>query len=326
MVKLHVMKPQEFALKSLRAVYTSFSKNAWKSKKPLDYCNQEANDYIKKQIEESKNGLMISKFGTYELETILYFTEQKKRFCAYKDFIKGRRDIFESSILKSLHNNAGFFPEDISLYKDFADLYLSDISQIDILGSYLWTEKYLDSYMKNCKRVNLEGYYAPFLWKNPWTKALENKKVLVVHPFTESIQKQYERRSNLFTNKDVLPTFADFVTVKAFQTNAGNKPQEEYKTWFDALNAMKDKISSKDFDVALIGCGAYGLPLAAHVKRMGKTAVHLAGWTQMLFGIYGNRWLNDQKQYAKYINEYWIRPSESERPVNPSAVENGCYW
>lgn len=30
-----------------------------------------------------------------------------------------------------------------------------------------------------------------------------------------------------------------------------------------------------DYDVAIIGCGAYGMHLAAHAKRKGKIAIHL---------------------------------------------------
>ena len=81
-----------------------------------------------------------------------------------------------------------------------------------------------------------------------------------------------------------------------------------------------------EFDIALIGCGAYGMSLGAHVKRQGKLAIHMAGWLQMLFGIYGNRWVRDQPQYAKYINEHWIRPSKAETPAAASQVESGCYW
>ncbi|WP_274095727.1 hypothetical protein [Riemerella anatipestifer] len=41
-------------------------------------------------------------------------------------------------------------------------------------------------------------------------------------------------------------------------------------TWFDALEDMKNKIDLVDFDVAIIGCGAYGLPLASYIKNKGK--------------------------------------------------------
>ena len=41
----------------------------------------------------------------------------------------------------------------------------------------------------------------------------------------------------------------------------------------------------------------------------------------MLFGIYGNRWIKDQPEFKKYINEYWTRPSIDERPKNVEKVE-----
>lgn len=202
---------------------------------------------------------------------------------------------------------------------------LNDMQDIDILASYIYEEKYVNKYLK-CKRVDLDGYYAPFLWKNPWTKYLKGKKVLVVHPFVDSIRYQYENnRCNLFDDPDVLPEFAELHTIKAVQTIA-DQEDSRFDTWFDALQYMKDEISKVDFDIALIGCGAYGMCLAAHVKRMGKQAVHLAGWTQMLFGVYGERWIKDQPQYSKFINEHWIRPLESEKPKGAEKVEGGCYW
>lgn len=48
------------------------------------------------------------------------------------------------------------------------------------------------------------------------------------------------------------------------------------------------------------------LPLAAHVKRLGKKAIHLASMTQVLFGIYGKRW-QDDKEISYYINEHWVK-------------------
>lgn len=199
------------------------------------------------------------------------------------------------------------------------------MKEIDVLASYVYAEKYVDKYL-DCVKVDLDGYYAPFLWKNPWTKYLKGKKVLVVHPFVDSIRYQYEHnREKLFENPDVLPEFAELHTIKAVQTIA-DQQDPRFATWFDALQYMKDEISKVDFDIALIGCGAYGMNLAAHVKRMGKQAVHLAGWTQMLFGVYGERWIKDQPQYSKFINEHWIRPLKSEKPKGAEKVENGCYW
>lgn len=289
---------------------------------------QMANDYIYESLNAMPSKpLMCAKFGTTELGVVCAY-EIKHRYPlkAYlDDFLHGRVSVYHKNILDGLCRLSGFFPNKLQLGERFYNLVLDDMREIDVLASYIYEEKYINKYL-NCVKVDLDGYYAPFMWQNPWTKFLKGKKVLVVHPFVDSIRYQYEHnRDKLFDNPDVLPEFKELLTVKAVQT-ISDQQDERFDTWFDALQFMKDEISKLDFDIALIGCGAYGMCLAAHVKRMGKQAVHLAGWTQMLFGVYGERWIKDQPQYSKYINEYWIRPLESEKPKGAEKVENGCYW
>ncbi len=314
-----------YPLSFLKVINRKFLNASPFSDEYVQFYNQEANDFIREQIENHiyKSGYMIAKFGTYELENLLYFSQNNKTFVAYKDMVNCIRKIYWTDVKKYLPNT-GFFPMEQSSAKKLAELYMNDIPQIDVLGSYIKAESYLQGELKNAVRVNLEGYYAPYLWKNPWTKSLEGKKVLVVHPFTESIKTQYKKRQFLFEDTSVLPEFSELLTVKAVQSIA-NSPSG-FTTWFDALSYMEKQISELDFDIALIGCGAYGLPLAAHIKRMGKIAVHLAGWTQMLFGIYGNRWIHEQTKFKKFINNSWIKPSKEETPQNFTSVENGCYW
>ena len=84
---------------------------------------------------------------------------------------------------------------------------------------------------------------------------------------------------------------------------------------------MKEQIDRTDYEIAILGCGAYGLPLAAHVKRQGKKAVHLGGSTQFMFGIIGKRWEGNP-----LINENWVRPAPEETPALAVHVEGGCYW
>ena len=96
-------------------------------------------------------------------------------------------------------------------------------------------------------------------------------------------------------------------------------------------------MDSEPYDIALIGCGAYGFPLAAHAKRTGHKAVHLGGALQLLFGIKGKRWVNSNYAtmwgmtpndlYLKlFERKEWIWPSPNSKPSNAKAVENGCYW
>lgn len=88
---------------------------------------------------------------------------------------------------------------------------------------------------------------------------------------------------------------------------------------------MEDEAMRMNFDVALVGCGAYGLPLAARLKRQGKKAIHLGGALQILFGIKGGRW-DSRPEFKKFYNDAWVRPGEEHRPIAYQLVEDGCYW
>lgn len=327
------MKPVlNFTIRALRKMFGNKTKShSLKYYAYVDLFDQQANDYIYKFLSNDsiKGGKMISKFGTVELSNIIACHYELRHWDLeyLKDYFSYNASCDFRRTLKSLCTNAGFFPYNIKLGTDFYCRMLQDMPEIDVLASYIYEEKYVKQFLTSIKkRVNLDGFYAPFMWKNPWTRVLSGKRVLVVHPFVESIRYQYENnREKIWADPDVLPEFKELLTVEAVQSIADSKDQP-FKNWFEALKYMEDEISKIDFDVAIIGCGAYGMCLAAHVKRMGKIAIHLAGWTQMLFGVYGNRWIKDQPEYAKFINEYWIRPNKNERPKGAEKVENGCYW
>ncbi len=331
-----------FVLKSMRKSYSYYSdllekinnlcsenKNnsneTTKFEKSVSLYNQDANDYCRRFLESGKS-CMISKFGTIELNALIqYKSILQKKYSSkdYIDFIKRKRPtLWWNEEIHSLCNNAGFFPDNNNLLPKFYRVYKHAIKEIDILGSYLEGENYFNEELKDSCKINIDGYYAPFYYKNPWTKILKNKKVLVIHPFEDSIKNQYKKRNLLWKDKDVLPEF-ELITIKAEQTMLGISSQ--YKTWFEALDAMKAKMQTVNFDIALIGCGAYGMPLAAHAKSLGKQAIHLAGWTQILFGIRGKRWENIP-EVAKFINSHWAYPLESEKPNQYKIIENGCYW
>lgn len=225
-------------------------------------------------------------------------------------------------ILDTLCNNAGFFPKDEDCFMKFGELMLSLSKDIDFLALLhsSFGEYFLANYY--CKQAKLTGVRTmdPVVG---WTSALEGMKVLVIHPFTESIESQYKKRELIYPGTDILPAFG-LQTIKAVQTVAGQK-DSRFTTWFDALDYMTDEISKRDFDIALIGCGAYGLPLACRTKLMGKKAIHIGGALQLLFGIRGQRW--DSRDFVKpFINDAWVRPSDNERPQNADKVEGACYW
>lgn len=222
---------------------------------------------------------------------------------------------------------SGFFPRgNLKDIEKFAELYLKDIPTMDVCGRFSYPEKFLP-FSKDCKMVQLESLY-PFFAKKPWMKVFEGKKILVIHPFKDTILSQYNlHRRELFHNPDVLPDFR-LEVIRAVQTIAGEKCR--FADWFAALDYMKNEVLKHDFDLLIVGCGAYGLPLAAFAKSIGKKAIHLGGGTQLLFGIKGKRWEvryhGDDMRFAELFNDHWVYPSENERPKNANLIEGGCYW
>lgn len=289
-------------------------------------------DIISSHIREkllSPELCMLSRFGAVEIGCVVNYLgiyHQKRKIIKY---IKGEAFPWwwEEETMYPMRNNAGFFSATPELLKRFSEMMIEDMPLIDILASWRFEEEYFSKELQNAYKIDFEPYN-PFWSDVPWTAALENKKVLVVHPFAETIQKQYLRKELIHKDPRVLPTF-DLQTIKAIQT-IGNQGDGRFETWFDALEFMKNEIDKMDYDVCLLGCGAYGMPLAAHVKRSGKKAVHLGGSLQLLFGIRGARWENSNYNatynYSKLMNEFWVKPSATETPSKAQQVEEGCYW
>ena len=229
-----------------------------------------------------------------------------------------------NNALNMLCNNAGFFPYNYNDAEQFKNLLIKASENVDIFA--IWNmfmeEQYIKKYMRDVYLTQLR-FIEPWFAENPWTEALKGKKVLVIHPFSETIIEQYKKREYLFENKKILPNF-ELEVIKAVQTIAGEK-DDRFNTWFDALNWMYEETIKKEFDVVLIGCGAYGMPLASMIKNAGKQAIHMGGVLQILFGIKGARW-DDDPIVSNLYNEYWVRPSNNEKIINASSVEGGCYW
>jgi hypothetical protein len=279
-----------------------------------EYSGQVASDLIKSELLQDKPS-MIARIGSTELLAIAYSIDS--HFPIKKHFVKWKEKI----ILSKMSKLSGFFPSTLENLDRFTKLTIADAKEVDIIGSWRQEEVYLQKELRNAKKIrlrDLEPYYHQF----PWTESLKNKKVLVIHPFEKSILKQYQHRENLFENKFVLPEF-ELKTIKAVQSVLNNKP--EFADWFIALESMKKQIDTIDFDIALIGCGAYGFPLAAHVKRKGKKAVLLGGALQILFGIKGKRW-DEHEHISKLYNNYWTRPDLDEIPENSKKLDGGSYW
>lgn len=266
---------------------------------------------------------MIARFGSTELSCIVNYLGVTNLHHSVWKYIKGEQSQWwwNKNIMNQMQQWSGFFPATEEKLSQFCEMMIKDAQEVDLLGSWLRNEyKVLDDNDK-VDRVWLP-WLEPFHAKEPWSRVLKDRNVLVVHPFFEEIVSQYNNhRERLFADNRVLPKFASLRVVKAVQSLGGES--NGFKDWFEALDWMKHEMDKAPYDIALIGCGAYGFPLAAHAKRTGHKAVHLGGSLQLLFGIKGKRWDKDR---AGFYNNYWTRPIVPSIPQNAKDVEDGCYW
>ena len=299
---------------------------------PKKYGDDHVSEIVGKAIDSSKP-IMISRFGAVEISTMFNFLGVTNPHHSIISYIRDNEPQWwwNEGIRRCMTDNAGFFPSTDENLLRFGNLMIESMKHIDILTSWQNLEYRFRDYL-NCKEFINYVQIDPFWAKIPWTYHLRGKKVLVVHPFADEIQHQYkENRENLFSNPMILPQFT-LITLKAVQSIGG---KSQFKDWFEALIFMEEEISKIDFDVCLLGCGAYGMPLAAYVKKMGKQAIHIGGSLQLLFGIRGSRWedpnygkdiTNEYGRYPSLFNEYWIRPSANSQVQGAEKVDNGCYW
>ncbi len=290
---------------------------------PFDYEGQAAGDAIRALLEGAEP-CMICRFGSLEISVVAAYLNRREKGFSPRRLLRGAFGEcmdWDAELRDRIGRIAGFFPVNDETLSRFSELTLSDAASIDLLGSWRPEEARIRDRFPSAKAIPL-GDLEPYYHERPWSKALEGRKVLVVHPFVKTIEKQYAKRRRLFSNPDVLPDF-ELKTIPAVQSLAGN--EVGFATWFDALESMCGKMDACDYDVALIGAGAYGLSLAAHAKRRGRKAVHMGGASQLLFGIRGWRW-DRMPFYQKLANEDWTRPSQDETPKSHKSVEGGSYW
>ena len=330
------MKFKDYLMRGLKKTYRLITNKKFENPK-CDINRQSANDKIYELL-CSREPCMISRFGTVEINAVNnYICINSNESFSNKiwNYISDKTHLpwWNESHFDFMNINAGIFPPNKETADKLCILYLKEIPKIDLLGSFQYYEKFMPL-RADVQNVHLETLY-PFFVNNPWTRALKDKKVLVVHPFEETIQVQYKNRKLLFDQPNILPDF-ELITMKAIQSAAGITVP--FNDWFEALRFMENKISELDFDICILGCGAYGLPLAAHIKDMGKKAVHLGGGTQLLFGIKGKRWENPSygkehnipslfsTPYMSLYNDNWVRPFNMDTPKTAKKIEDACYW
>ena len=153
---------------------------------------------------------------------------------------------------------------------------------------------------------------------------IRDKNILVVSSFTHLIKKQFESGKLYKLGIDFPPVKnVDGVTTPYCFLNQG-----PHKNYFETLDIIFEEIKQKEFDIALLGCGAYGHMLTHKIHaEMKKDAFYIGGCVTNIFGILSTRERTVGMGKHVQTNEHWILDIPVEyRPSNFKEIEGGCYW
>jgi hypothetical protein len=225
-----------------------------------------------------------------------------------------------------LAEQSGVFPNTEEVFHRFAEIYLERLGSLN--GSAVWQNtgegRILREFAPAAQWVSIKGL-EPYLFTQPWSQALAGKRVLVIHPFEDSIRSQFERRDLVWRERPGVLPDCDIEVIRA----PYGFSKTEFRDWFEMLRWLETQVeeafAKARFHVALIGCGAAGIPLAAKVKQLGGVGIHLGGPLQLLFGIRGRRW-DQLPEFHRVFNEHWVRPRPEETPGTAAKVDGGGYW
>jgi hypothetical protein len=161
---------------------------------------------------KSKTPAAIGKIGSTELMGLKNLKLHQKD-PTHLQGPKGRR------IIHKLYRNSGVFPENESTYPQFCDIYTESLSKMTLLAP--WFPK---GELRIIKRY---AQQAVLISDNPlfllpmspdnmhhWTHHLKGKTILAIHPFTQTISKQFQNRSKIWPGKDPFLPESTLKTLK----------------------------------------------------------------------------------------------------------------
>ena len=243
-------------------------------------------------------------------------------------------------LIQNMLHMAGIqFRDDGDILKYYVEMYNKSLLNTDLLGVWdgsLFNQAKIQYDMLNtdgcldAKRICAQAVEPYYFLTDPeysFNQLFKNKKVLIISSHKHTIDQQIPKLPLIFP-KPLFDPSTTFFTYKPPQQNAGSHDQHHWKYHFDNMAADLKHIKENkfNFDVALVSCGGFGMPISDYIfSDLHTSAIYVGGALQLFFGIQGERW-----QSSKFIqdvkNEHWTTVLDSDKPRNPRLCENSCYW
>src|SRR5579872_5978534 len=169
--------------------------------------DERSSSTLLRSLIEAGKPLMVARYGSTELGCVLDYL-QRQSISNWIAFLTGTRRWVgqRASTPRDMEVLSGFFPASADSLRKFARQILADSALVDVLGTWMLEEKFVAHLHPAANLVPLR-LLEPFWSEVPWTSALAGKRVLVIHPFAETIEAQYRQREKLFSDSRILPSF-----------------------------------------------------------------------------------------------------------------------
>lgn len=278
---------------------------------------------------KKKEGALIGRNGTIELETLLFKLYGSK---PNEDYPQG--------LSKRMELHAGIWPSTKSSLDKWVFQMIEAIRLCDVLVAG-WYEPLKEAEAKLLDKTNtfapriplrsLEPYYVAPEKQERWTALLAGQRVAVISSFAETIQDQIDKANKIWPvdTESLLPSNVEWVPIRTgyapvLAQGVAHWPSK-VSSWDVAVDFVVKRVLESKASIAIVGCGGLGMLIGAELKKRGIIAIVLGGATQVLFGIKGKRW-STHSVISTFWNDAWVYPKSTETPGGAFLIEGGCYW
>lgn len=278
-----------------------------------------------------QHGFAAAKLGATEQSMLQYVMERERNAA------RAKIHMLELLLKKTTIAYSGIFPAESDFHFQYGKFFMDCVRELDVVG--LFRGKHADSEWMLINYFQPENLFTQFQNLHPdrsipddetncYLPFLRGKKILLVCPFGNLLASRATREIFQGVWRVSGKKFFEPARVEGLEFPYGfaRETRARYATVLDLMREIEDEIAKRDFDVALIGAGGMGVPLAASVKRLGKVGIMLGGHLQVIFGVKGLRWKNDPTWRDTYFNEWWIDMPESYRPKQGDTTGEYAYW
>jgi hypothetical protein len=251
-----------------------------------------------------------------------------------------RPDLFLRDGIARLHfeslNQLGIYPAELGFYPRFDAFWIEHLRALDCVGLYrdrlAPSRRILTHYRVPGPPIDFHDLEpdrsTPSRDGDCYLPLFRDRRVLLICPFAGLLRNRAapeifeavwaKTGKRWFEPRDV--------QALEFPYGFARTTQRQYPTVLDLFEAIRHELEARRFDVALIAAAGLAVPIAAHVKRLGKVAIDVGGHLQVVFGILGRRWRRWSDWQERYVTEAWIDMPERYRPEETGVCDDGAYW